>query len=150
VCSQSREASVWKPEKAAGVTTYTPSPWGRDLEKLFAQQIKKHTGSVRTEPAWGCRENWTLWHLIDPSGQLGDTSSHQTAIRQDNRCLPTVHKGYGPQKTRVITAVQVFVLAVLITISNSRRSRGSSVGIVSDYRLDNRGSISGTGKGFFL
>jgi hypothetical protein len=31
-----------------------------------------------------------------------------------------------------------------------KRSWGSSVSIVSDYRLDDRGSIPGRGKGFFL
>jgi hypothetical protein len=31
-----------------------------------------------------------------------------------------------------------------------RRSRGSSVNIVSDYGLDDRGSIPGRGRGFFL
>jgi hypothetical protein len=30
------------------------------------------------------------------------------------------------------------------------RSRGSSVGIVSDYGLDDRGSISDTDRGFFF
>jgi hypothetical protein len=35
-------------------------------------------------------------------------------------------------------------------VINQILSSGSSVIIVSDYRLDRRGSISGRGKGFFL
>jgi hypothetical protein len=36
-----------------------------------------------------------------------------------------------------------------VTLSD-KRSWGSSVSLVSDYRLDDRGSVRGGGKGFFL
>jgi hypothetical protein len=47
--------------------------------------------------------------------------------------------------TGTATAEMKFLRAV-----GGFRSRGSSVNIVTDYELDNRGSIPDIGRGFFL
>jgi hypothetical protein len=51
----------------------------------------------------------------------------------------------------VIHRLEVICRASFIYKSNARKmSRGSSVSIVSDYGLDDRGSIPDRGRGFFF
>jgi hypothetical protein len=50
---------------------------------------------------------------------------------------------------RILTDTYIYIYIFFFGTAESR-SRGSSVSIVSDYGLDDRGSISDRGRGFFL
>jgi hypothetical protein len=63
-------------------------------------------------------------------------------VGEENK-IKEIKRGISKKRSETI---QFFLKMVIFCFWNF----GSSVGIVSDYRLDDRGSILGRSKGFFL